>query len=160
MADKILLIREQKVLLDKDLATLYGVPVRVFNQAVKRNINRFPKNFMFQLTKNEYDILRSQNVTSSSGHGGRRYLPYVFTEQGEAMLSSVLSSKRAIEVNIQIMRAFVKLREIAFSQKDLIAKINDLESKFNDHDTKIQSIFTAIKQLMILPEKSTKKIGF
>lgn len=128
---KILLIHGQKVMLDSDLADLYGVQTKVLVQAVKRNINRFPTDFMFQLTAEEAVLLRSQIVTSSSGHGGRRYVPYVFTEQGVAMLSSVLNSKRAIEVNIQIMRAFVKLREMMSTHKDLARKLTELEKKYD-----------------------------
>ena len=151
----ILLIREQKVMLDRDLAELYDVTTKVLIQAVKRNIERFPEDFMFQLTREEFDNLRSQFVTSS--WGGRRYPPYAFSEQGIAMLSGVLKSKRAIHVNIEIMRAFVKLREMLASNKDLARKLNTLERK---HDTQFRVVFDAIRQLMASPEKPKRKIGF
>jgi hypothetical protein len=152
---KIFLIRNQKVMLDKDLAKLYKVPTKALIQAVKRNKARFPNDFMFQLTAKEYEILRSQTVTSS--WGGRRYLPYVFTEQGVAMLSSILRSKRAIQVNIAIMRAFVRLRKILSSHKELATKLEDLEKKY---DAKFKVVFDALRQSMKEPEKTTKKIGF
>ncbi|MEE9450316.1 MAG: ORF6N domain-containing protein [Ignavibacteriaceae bacterium] len=125
ITSKIYLIRKEKVMLDSDLATLYGVATKVIVQAVKRNVDRFPKDFMFQLTTNQYKNLRSQSVTSS--WGGRRYPPYVFTEQGVAMLSSVLKSKRAIKVNIAIMRAFVELRKFLYSNEKLAKKLTTLE---------------------------------
>lgn len=153
---KILLIRGYKVMLDSDLAALYGVETKVLVQAVKRNIARFPADFMFQLTNQEVAILRSQSVTSSQW-GGRRYPPYVFTEQGVAMLSSVLGSERAIEVNIQIMRAFVQLREMIASNKDLAKKLDELEKKY---DSQFRIVFDAIRQLMTPPETKRKKIGF
>src|SRR5205814_3479813 len=130
-------IRGEKVMLAQHLAELYGVPVRVLNQAVKRNIKRFPADFMFQLTKEEFKHLKSQIVISSWG-GLRRATPYAFTEQGVAMLSSVLRSERAVAVNIAIMRAFVKLREVMATHKDLASKIESLESKYADHDQEIQ----------------------
>ena len=152
----ILLIREHKVMLDSDLAELYDVTSKVLIQAVKRNIERFPEDFMFQLTREEFDNLRSQIVTSS--WGGRRYPPYAFSEQGIAMLSGVLKSKRAIHVNIEIMRAFVKLREMLASNKDLARKLNTLERKY---DTQFRVIFDAIRELMTPPEpKKRRKIGF
>ncbi|MBI3019010.1 MAG: ORF6N domain-containing protein [Deltaproteobacteria bacterium] len=122
-----------KVMLDADLAKLYDVSVKVLNQAVKRNVFRFLSDFMFQLNNVEEDaLLRSQFVTSNKGHGGRRYLPYVFTEQGVAMLSSILNSKRAVLVNIEIMRTFVKLREMIISHKDLQVKIDEMEKKYDE----------------------------
>ena len=136
----ILLIRDQKVMLDRDLAELYGVETRVLVQAVKRNLKRFPNDFMFQLTKKEFDNLRSQFVISSSW-GGRRTPPYAFTEQGVAMLSSVLKSDRAIDVNVEIMRTFVRLREMLASHKDLARKLAALEKKYGEHDEKINAIF-------------------
>jgi phage regulator Rha-like protein len=158
----ILLIRGQKVLLDSDLAELYGVATKAFNQAVKRNGQRFPADFMFQLTAEEAAALRSQFVTlkpSRSQH--RKYLPYAFTEQGVAMLSSVLNSERAIDVNIAIMRAFVRLREILGTHKDLAAKLAELEKKLGEHDEKFQLVFEAIRQLMAPPPASKKRrIGF
>ena len=159
ISSKIYLIRGIKVMLDRDLAELYGVETRSLIQAVKRNIERFPLDFMLQLTKEEFDSLRSQNVISK-GKGGRRYLPYVFSEQGVAMLSSVLKSRRAIEVNIAIMRAFVQLRKMIDSHAELSYKLSDLERKLGDHDEQIQAIFEAIRQLMAPPDKKKKKIGY
>ncbi len=156
---KIFLLHRQKVILSNHLAGLYGIEIRVLVQAVKRNIERFPKDFMFQLTKEEYENLKSQIVISSWG-GIRRAYPYAFTEQGVAMLSSVLHSKRAIVVNIAIMRAFVKLRRILSTHKDLVHKLNELERKIEKHDVKIKDIFEAIRQLMIPLEKPKRKIGF
>jgi hypothetical protein len=157
----ILLIRGQKVLLDRDLASLYGVQVKVLNQAVKRNLSRFPDDFMFVLTAEEAESLRSQTVTSKSGRGGRRYLPYAFTEQGVAMLSTVLNSERAIEVNIAIMRAFVRLRGIMSTHKGLARKLDELERKLGEHDEKFQVVFEAIRQLMVPPAAPPKpRIGF
>lgn len=155
---KILLIRGQKVMLDRDLAELYGVETFNLNKATKRNIDRFPSDFMFQLTSEEADSLRFQiGMSKTTGRGGRRYLPYVFTEQGVAMLSGVLNSKRAVQVNIAIMRAFVKLREMIASHKDLEKKLNELEKKF---DGQFQIVFEAIRQLMVIEAKPKKKIGF
>lgn len=156
----ILLIRGHKVLMDKDLAELYGVETRVLIQAVKRNSSRFPADFMFQLSKEEAKHLRSQFVISKQRRGGLRYLPYVFTEQGVAMLSSVLNSESAVEINIEIMRAFVRLREMMLSTKDLARKLDALERKFESHDKHIRSLFEAIRQLMAPPEPKKRKIGF
>jgi len=141
---RIYLIRGKKVMLDSDLAELYKVETRTLIQAVKRNINRFPSDFMFQLNYQEVASLRSQIVISKTGRGGRRYQPYVFTEQGVAMLSSVLNSERAIEVNIHIMRAFVKLREMIASHKDLAKKLDELEKKY---DEQFRVIFDAIREV-------------
>ena len=153
------MIRGHKVMLDSDLADLYRVPTKVFNQAVKRNLKRFPRDFMFRLTGKEVKILRSQIVTSS--WGGRRNLPYAFTEQGVAMLSSVLNSERAVQVNIAIMRAFVKLREILTTHRELAEKIEELEKKYRQHDVKIQAVFDAIRELLQPPPVPTKRrIGF
>lgn len=156
---KILLIRGQKVMLDSDLAALYGVETKTLNQAVRRNIKRFPEDFMFELSREENDSLRSQIVTLKSGRGQhRKYLPYVFTEQGVAMLSSVLNSDQAIEVNILIMRAFVKLREMISTHKDLARKLEQLEKKY---DSQFKLVFDAIRQLMVPPEPKKKRpIGF
>ena len=156
--NKIYLIRGQKVMLDRDLAKLYRVKTKVLNQAIHRNIKRFPGDFMFQLTKEELEILRSQIVTSR--WGGRRYLPYAFTEQGIAMLSSVLKSERAIQVNIAIMRAFVRLRQILFTHKELAGKLRQLEYKVDSHDKEIKAIFDAIRKLMEPPKKPIRRIGF
>jgi hypothetical protein len=156
----ILELRGQKVLLDRDLAALYGVPNKVLNQAVSRNKKRFPPDFMFQLTQQEFMHLKSQFVTSSStAHGGVRKRPHAFTEQGVAMLSSVLNSDRAIEVNIAIMRAFVRLRELLSSHKDLARRLDELEKKY---DGNFKVVFEAIRQLMAPPPPPAKKgrIGF
>jgi len=161
---KIYLIRGHKVMFDFDLALLYGVETKVLIQAVKRNLRRFPSDFMFQIVQEEHDFLRSRFVTSNGGRGGRRYLPHVFTEQGVAMLSSVLNSDRAIEVNIQIMRVFVRLKELVMSHKDLARKIEDLERKFGDHDAKIIHLFNEIRRLMATSEPldnyKRTKVGF
>jgi hypothetical protein len=152
----ILLIRKQKVMLDADLATLYGVETRVLVQAVKRNLERFPDDFMFQLSRDEFAILRSQSVTSSDW-GGRRYAPYAFTEQGVAMLSSVLHSPRAVQVNIEIMRAFIRLRQMLASNAELARKLDELEKKY---DAQFKEVFEAIRQLMTPPEPKRRPIGF
>jgi hypothetical protein len=131
IADMIYVIRGHKVMFDSDLAALYGVETKVLIQSFKRNVERFPEDFMFQLDAQEFECLRSQFVTSKKGRGGRRYLPYVFTEQGVAMLSSVLNSKRAIQVNIAIMRTFTKLREMMATHKELRQKIEEMEKKYD-----------------------------
>ena len=144
-------------MLDSDLAELYEVQTKVLNQAVKRNRDRFPEDFMFQLTKKEAESLRSQIVTSKEGRGGRRTLPYAFTEQGVAMLSSVLNSKRAIEVNIVIMRAFVHLRQMMLSNEELNRKITTLERKYDEN---FKVVFAALRKLLSTPEKPRRQIGF
>lgn len=154
---KIYLIRGKKVMLSTDLADLYEVEVRVLVQAVKRNIERFPEDFMFQFNKDEYNSLKSQIVTLKGRGKHPKYLPYAFTEQGVAMLSSVLHSKRAIQVNIQIMRAFVKLRRILASHKELAHKLEELEKKY---DAQFKIVFDAIRELMSPPEKKQRRIGF
>lgn len=155
---KILLIRGKKVMLDSDLAVLYGVPTKRLNEQVRRNLRRFPPDFMFQLTFDEAESLRSQFATLKTGRGRhRKYLPYVFTEQGVAMLSSVLNSERAIEVNILIMRAFVKLREMLVAHKDLAKKLEEMEKKY---DAQFKVVFDAIYELMKPPEPSRRRIGF
>lgn len=151
------LIRGEKVMLDRDLALLYGVETKILNRAVKRNLARFPPDFMFQLTADEASVLRYQIGTSKKGRGGRRYLPYVFTEQGVAMLSSVLNSERAVLVNIEIMRAFVKLRQMLASNAELSRRLNKLESKY---DKQFKVVFTAIRQLMSKPVRARNEIGF
>jgi phage regulator Rha-like protein len=160
IAQKIFLIRGHKVMLDKELALLYGVTTFNLNKAVKRNIERFPEDFMFRLNPKELESLVFQFGIPKTGRGGSRYLPYVFTEQGVAMLSSVLRSKRAIQVNIAIMRAFVKLRKILSTHKELAYKLGALERKIEKHDGEIKTIFEAIRQLMIPPEKPKRQIGF
>jgi len=164
---RIYLIRREKVMLDYDLAELYGVSTRILNQAVKRNRDRFPEDFMFRLSKSEAGALRSQIVILDASHGpslvtGKRgkhskYLPYAFTEQGVAMLSSVLRSKRAVQVNIAIMRTFVRLREMLLSNVDLARKLNALEKKY---DTQFKVVFDAIRELMTPPEPPRRQIGF
>lgn len=144
-------------MLDSDLAELYGVRTEVLNQAVKRNRRRFPEDFMFQLARREAEFLRSQIVISKLGRGGRRYLPYAFTEQGVAMLSGVLQSERAVQVNIAIMRAFVRLRRILAAHKGLARKLEELERRY---DAQFKAVFDAIRQLMAPPEKSRRRIGF
>jgi len=170
IATRILGLRGKKVMLDRDLAKLYGVLPKVLNQSVKRNIKRFPVDFMFQLSWEEVESLRSQIVTlnnakpGASGRGKHiKYLPYAFTEHGVAMLSSVLNSERAIQVNILIMRAFTKLREILLTHKELAAKIEALEKKYSEHDKTIKDIFDAIKKLLESPPEPVKEkkiIGF
>jgi ORF6N domain len=155
---KIYFFRGQKVMLDRDLAELYGVETKVLKQAVKRNLERFPDDFMFELNLKEFENLRSQIVTSS--WGGTRYLPMAFTEQGVAMLSSVLSSKQAIEVNIRIIRIFTKMREVLSAHKDVLVKLEQLENKTNKNEDDIQLIFEALKQLLNPPSTPRKRIGF
>ena len=152
-------IRGVAVLLDRDLAAFYGVETRVLKQAVRRNIERFPKDFMFELTTEEQITLRSQNVTLKRGQHSK-YLPFAFTEQGVAMLSSVLNSDRAIEVNIAIMRAFVQLRKMIASNEELARKLEELENKIEKHDEDIGLIFEAIRELMTPPDTPPRKIGF
>ena len=156
VAGKILLLRGHKVLLSSDLAPLYGVQVRALVQAVKRNMARFPEDFMFQLNARENRILKSQIVTSRWG-GARRSLPYAFTEQGIAMLSSVLRSERAIRVNIEIMRAFVKLRRLLATNENLKFKIEQIERRY---DARFQAVFAALKEMLDAPVKKKKAIGF
>ena len=154
------LARGKKVLLDADLARLYEVETKALNRAVRRNRNRFPPDFMFQLTAEEASNLRCQLGTSSSGYGGRRYLPYAFTEQGVAMLSSVLRSERAVQVNVAIMRAFVGLRRMLAGNEALSRKLAELERRLEDHDQGIKSLFDAIRELMAPPETPRREMGF
>lgn len=158
IVSKILVFRDQKVMLDSDLAALYGVGTKVLNQAVKRNLNRFPDDFMFQLDEEEFEILKSQNVTSS--WGGRRKLPYVFTEQGIAMLSSVLTSYTAVEVNIRIIRIFTRLREMVSTNKDILLKLEQLEQQvaLNSRDTEL--IFQTLRQLLDVPNEERRAVGY
>jgi ATP-dependent Clp protease ATP-binding subunit ClpA len=161
---RIVLIRGHKVMLDADLAELYAVQTKVLLQAVKRNVERFPADFMFQLTDQEFGRLRSQSVTSNAGRGGRRYAPYAFTEQGVAMLSSVLRSPRAIAVNVEIMRAFVRLREMIATNKELAKKLEELEARIEQrlttHDQAIAGILDAIRALMAPAAPTKRPIGF
>jgi len=168
---RILALREQRVMLDADLAQLYGVETRVLVQAVKRNLARFPEDFMFQLSAEEFGNLRSQSVISSAGHGGRRTAPYAFTEQGVAMLSSVLGSPRAIVVNIEIMRTFVRVRALAATHGNLARRLAELEDKTEalamNHDTfsrntrnQLKQVFDALRELMTPPDPPKRPIGF
>ena len=163
--NKIHFVRGMKVMLDEDLAELYGVETRRLNEQVKRNPDRFPVDFMFQLSEKEFENLKSQNATSS--WGGRRKLPYAFSEHGVLMLSSVLNSPTAIQVNIKIMRVYTKLREMILANKDILLKLEHLEKKIlkqdeksNKHEEEIQIIFGALKQLLSPIQETRKKIGF
>jgi ORF6N domain-containing protein len=161
---QIFVVRERQVMLDADLADLYGVETKVLVQQVKRNAKRFPADFMFQLTKAEAEALRSQFVTSKEGRGGRRYAPYVFTEQGVAMLSGVLRSDRAIAVNIEIMRAFVELRRIAGSFEELQNRLHQMEmdigARLSEHDGQLRQIFEALRRLIAPPPRAKRPVGF
>jgi phage regulator Rha-like protein len=157
ITSRILFLRKKKVMLDRDLAKLYGVETKALNQAVKRNIERFPEDFMFQLSDKEFINWKSQIVTSNQDKMGIRKKPYAFTEHGILMLSSVLTSKKSIEVNIQIMRTFTKLKEILSGHKLLRRKIEEMEKKY---DYQFQAVFDAIKKLLASPIKSKKPIGF
>ncbi|MBI5428296.1 MAG: ORF6N domain-containing protein [Nitrospinae bacterium] len=159
VARRIFLIRGHRVMIDRDLAELYGVVTKALNQAVKRNIRRFPSDFMFRLTPEE----TKQLVTNCDRFASLKHAattPHAFTEQGVAMLSSVLKSERAIDVNVNIMRAFVRIRELALTHKTILRKLEDLERKYVSHDVKIETIFEAIKELMIQPDKPARRIGF
>jgi len=161
---RILVVRERQVMLDEDLAELYGVETRRLIEQVKRNIERFPADFMIQLTKDEAAALRSQTATPGAGRGGRRYAPYVFTEQGVAMLSGVLRSRQAVGVNIAIMRAFVELRRAATSDTAIEKRLEELEretrAKLGQHDQQLGQIFQALRQLMSPPPQPKRRIGF
>jgi len=157
---RIYLIRGHKVMIDVDLAELYGVPTKALNQQVQRNRKRFPEDFMFQLNKEEAENLTSQFATSRSKHGGRRSLPYAFTEPGVAMLSSVLTSERAIEVNITIMRAFIRLRQILESNEELNKKFADVIRKLSTHDNYFRVVFDELRKLTEQPTSPRKTIGF
>jgi len=155
--DNILIIRGQKVMLDSDLAVLYSVETRTLNQAVKRNLERFPEDFMFQLSPEEAESLRSQSVTSKAGRGGRRYQPYAFTEHGAVMLASVLNSPIAIEASIQVVRAFVRLRSILAAHKELARRLEALEKQTKQN---FNVVFKLISQIVAEEEKPKRKIGF
>jgi hypothetical protein len=154
------IIRRHRVLLDEDLAALYGVETRTLVQSVKRNLERFPPDFMFELSAAEWAALRSQTVTSKPGRGGRRYAPYAFTEQGVAMLSSVLNSDRAIAVNIEIMRTFVRIRNLLANNRAVARRFERLERKFASHDQAIVGILSAIRELMAPNQSKRRGIGF
>lgn len=153
--NRIIEVRGQRVMLDFHLSELYGVETKVLKQAVRRNIERFPEDFMFELTRNELDFLRSQFVTF--GWKPATYVPFVFTEQGVAMLSSVLKSQRAIQVNVELMRAFVRLRKLALENSELVQRIDELENKY---DKQFKEVFTALRYLINPPEKERRKIGY
>ena len=158
IANRIFIIRGQKVMLDKDLSELYQVPTMRLNEQVKRNLDRFPVDFMFQLTKEEYQNLISQFAISS--WGGRRTLPYVFTEHGVTMLSSVLKSKKAVAMNISIIRAFIRIREMLATNKDLAQRMDELERSQKEQGNRLESVYSVVKQLIETPVKSIGKIGF
>ena len=158
--NKIYIIRRQKVMLDRDLAELYGVETKVLNQAVKRNAERFPKDFMFQLSQTEFENWKSQFVTSNSDRMGLRKLPYAFTEQGVSMLSGVLNSAIAIQVHIQIIRVFTKMKEILLTNKDILLKLEQMEKDVKTNKKDIALIFEALKQLLQKPKEPRRRIGF
>jgi len=160
VVDRIYLIREQKVMLDVDLAGLYGVTTKRFNEQVKRNAERFPADFMFQLTDDEYLALRSQIATSNKVRGGRRYMPYAFTEHGAIMVATILNSPKATEMSVFIVRAFVRLRETLFTHRELAGKLDELERKVSSHDQAITGLLHAIRQLMATPPAESRPIGF
>jgi hypothetical protein len=157
---RIFVVRGRQVMLDEDLADLYGVETRVLVQQVKRNAKRFPGDFMFQLTSGEAEVLRSQIVISNEGRGGRRYAPYVFTEQGIAMLSGVLRSDRAIAVNIEIMRTFVELRRVASSYVAIEKRLEEIERGLSGHDEQLNQIFKTLRQLISPPARPKRPVGF
>jgi len=157
---RILLLRHQRVILDTDIADLYGVPVKVLNQQVKRNRERFPADFVFRLTSKEDEVLRSQSVTSKQGRGGRRYAPYAFTEHGAIMAATVLNSERAVQMSVFVVRAFVRLREMLATNRKLAGKIDELENRLDTHDSTIQDLIEAIKELMKPEDPPRKSIGF
>jgi hypothetical protein len=159
IAARIFLVRGHRVMLDSDLAQLYSVPTRVLVQAVGRNQERFPRDFMFRLTAQEFKILRSQSVTSKQW-GGRRHPPYVFTEHGAVMLASVLNSPVAVQASVRVVRAFIQLRELLGTQQKLALKLLQLEKRLGEHDEEITALFEAIRRLMEPPDKPGKPIGF
>ena len=161
IVEKVHVIRGVKVMVDKDLAEMYGVETFRLNEAVKRNLSRFPSDFMFQLTQDEFKSLISQNAISKNpGRGGTRKLPNVFTEQGVAMLSSVLNSETAIQVNIQIIRVFTKMKKLLLDNKDLALKIEKIEQHLTKHDEEINTVFQYLKKLLVQENKPRKAIGF
>lgn len=157
---RILVLRGHKVILDNDLADLYGESVKRLNQQVKRNQERFPADFMFQLTGEEWESLRLQNATSKDARGGRRYAPYAFTEHGAIMAATVLNSERAVEMSVFVVRAFVRLREMLATNEKLASKIDELEQRLDTHDASIQDLLEAIRQLMLPDPATGRKIGF
>lgn len=159
MESRVLILRHRKVILDVDLAELYGVPVKRLNEQVKRNQERFPSDFMFQLTQREHAVLRSQIATSNRARGGRRYTPYAFSEHGAIMAATVLNSERAIQMSVFVVRAFVRLREMLATNRRLAGKIDELADRLDTHDSVIVELIEAIQELMT-PEPSTTRIGF
>ena len=157
---KIFVLRGQRVILDTDLAELYGVQARHLNQQVKRNAKRFPLAFRFQLSEDEFKILRSQNVISSEGHGGTRYRPYAFTEHGTIMAATVLNSKRAIEMSVFVVLAFVRMRRAIAGNRHILTKLAELERRLESHDTDIQDLMEAVRELMSPEEPNPRRIGF
>jgi hypothetical protein len=157
---KILVLRDQKVILDVDLAALYGVSVKRLNEQIKRNAKRFPADFLFRLSPAEYQNLRSQNATSSSSHGGRRYLPHAFTEHGAIMAATVLNSKRAIEMSIFVVRAFVRMRQALAMNQQIVTKLSEIEMRLEGHDVEIQELVDAIRELMAPLPANNRRIGF
>jgi ORF6N domain len=160
VAAKILILRNQKVILDADLAELYGVPVKRLNEQIKRNARRFPSDFLFTVTHAEYKNLRSQNATSSFAHGGRRYLPHAFTEHGAIMAATVLNSKRAIEMSIFVVRAFVQMRQALIVNQHVVSKLSELEARLDSHDDTIQDLVEAIRELIAPLPANNRRIGF
>jgi phage regulator Rha-like protein len=157
---KILFLRDQKVILDVDLAELYGVTVKRLNEQIKRNAGRFPADFLFRLSRAEYENLRLQIATSSSSHGGRRYMPNAFTEHGAIMAATVLNSKRAIEMSIFVVRSFVRMREALATNQQIEAKLAELERRLESHDGDIQQLIEAIRELMEPEPANSRRIGF
>jgi len=157
---RILFLRHQRVILDSDIAELYDVPVKRLNEQVKRNQERFPSDFMFQLTAKERDALRSQFATSNKNRGGRRYTPYAFTEHGAIMAATVLNSERAVQMSVFVVRAFVRLRELLATNRRLAGKIDELENRLDTHDSTIQDLIEAIRELMTPEEAPRVRIGF
>jgi len=157
---KIVVLRNQKVILDSDLAELYGVPVKRLNEQIRRNSKRFPSDFLFTLTRAEHQTLRSQNATSKQGRGGRRYLPQAFTEHGAVMAATVLNSKRAIEMSIFVVRAFVQMRQAVLINQHVVTKLAELEQRLDDHDTSIEDLVEAIRELIALLPANSRRIGF
>lgn len=157
---KIFVLRGQRVILDRDLAELYGVQVRHLNQQAKRNAKRFPPAFRFQLSPHELKILRSQNVISSEGHGGARYRPYAFTEHGAIMAATVLNSERAIEMSVFVVLAFVRMRRAIAGNRHILTKLSELERRLETHDTEIQALMDALRELMSPSEPTRTRIGF
>jgi hypothetical protein len=157
---RIVFLRNRRVIVDADLAEIYGVTVKRLNEQVKRNRERFPSDFMFRLTRGEHKVLRSQIATSKNGRGGRQYLPYAFTEHGAIMAATVLNSERSVQMSLFVVRAFVRLREMLATSRRFAGKIAELEKRMDSHDATIQEVFDAIKELMTPPEPRQGRIGF